>query len=53
MKYVSTEGATNDDAARRLAGLRTSDGKDGVRFDSDWELQKEIPPTKFRRYFFF
>ncbi len=38
MRYVSTGGAKDDTAARRLASLRTSMVKDEVRFDSDWEL---------------
>ncbi len=38
MKYVSTEGMKGDTATRRLASLRTSMGKDEVRFDSDWHL---------------
>ncbi len=40
MRYVSTGGATADTAARSLAGLRTSMGKEEVRFESGWELQK-------------
>lgn len=43
MRYVSTGGATADTAARSLGGLRTSMGKDEVRFESGWELQKDIP----------
>ncbi len=42
MRYVSTEDVTADTAARSLAGLRTSMGKDEVRFEFGWELQKEM-----------
>ncbi len=52
MRYVSTGGAKDDTAARRLASLRTSMVKDEVRVRIWMGAPKRNTSDEVRRYFF-